>query len=96
MKQLTQKQALAMADSKVYQDWSHEEIVKFQLFQKRLCMPFNAFHEAIEKVLGRPVFTHEFGWPDHLIKEYFGTKPAPTFDEIIGLIPEEKRIIIGL
>lgn len=96
MKQLTQKQALAMAESKVYENWTHEEIVKFQLFQNRLCIPFDRFHEAITKVLNRDVYTHEFAYPDLLIQEYFGTKPKPTFNEIIGLIPEEKRIIIGI
>jgi hypothetical protein len=24
-------------------------------------MPFDVFHEAVEKTIGRPVFTHEFG-----------------------------------
>jgi len=37
-----------------------EEIVKFQLFQDCLAIPFDRFHAAIEKVLKRPVYTHEF------------------------------------
>lgn len=53
------------------------------------------FHEAVEKALGRPVWTHEFGlnW-DGLKKELMGEAPAPTMQEIIDLIPEEKRIIV--
>lgn len=62
----------------------------------KLCLDFSRFHEAVEKVLQRPVFTHEFAEPDELKKEYLGVKEAPTLEEIINLIPEEKRIVIGL
>ena len=99
MKQLTQKQAIAFAESGQWKDFTDEEVVKFQLYQRRLCMDFNRFHEAIGKVLGRPVYTHEFAgeanW-QRLIDEYEGERPAPTFEEIVNMIPEEKRIIIGL
>lgn len=81
-------------DSKCYETWTPEQIVDFQLFQDRLCMPFDVFHAAIEKVLGRPVFTHEFAFRDRLIKECRGDRPAPMLDEIISLIPEEKQVAI--
>lgn len=29
-----------------------------------LCGPFEAFHEYVEEVLERPVFTHEMGSPE--------------------------------
>ncbi|MFA5151280.1 MAG: hypothetical protein WC554_01845 [Clostridia bacterium] len=96
MKQLTKDQAIAFANSRVWENWTDEQIVRFQLFQTKLCMDFGRFHEAMEKVLNRPIFTHEFGLnADGLVEEYLGTKPAPTLEEIINLIPEEKRIIIG-
>lgn len=97
MKQLTSQEAIAFAESKVWHDWNHEQIVRLQLFQDKLCVPFNQFHEAIEAVLGRPVYTHEFGlnW-NGIVAEYLGTRSAPSFDEIIALIPEEKRVIIKL
>lgn len=94
--QLTKEQAIAVAESKVYESWNADQIVRFQMFQDRLCMPFDKFHEAVEKVLGRPVFTHEFANLDNMMQEYLGTKPAPTFQEILDLIPAEKRIVIGL
>jgi len=97
MKQLTKKQAIKMAKSEIWKDMTFDEIVKFQLFQKLLCMPFDKFHEAMEKVLGRPIFTHEFGLNyEGLVKEYLGEKEAPTFEEIVNLIPKEKRIIINI
>lgn len=94
MQQLTQEQAVSFDKNELWKDWTNEEIVRFQLFQKRLCMPFNKFHEAVEDVFKRPVFTHEFAYSDELKKEYLGEKEAPTFDEILNLIPAEKRILV--
>lgn len=94
-RQLTKEEAIAMSDSKVWEGWTPEQIVRFQLFQKLLSIPFDKFHEAIETVLGRPVFTHEFAFRDNLVLEYLGEKPTPTLEEIIDLIPADKRIIIS-
>ncbi len=94
MKQLTKEEAIALYESGIWKEWTNEQTVRFQLYQDKLCIPFSKFQEAIEDELGRPVFTHEFAFRDELIKEYEGKKPAPTFEEIINLIPEEKRIII--
>lgn len=95
--QLTNEQAIEMAKSKEWENWTPEQVVRFQLFQKRLCMDFGHFHKSIETVLGRPVYTHEFGLDyEGLVMEYLGEKATPTLEEIINLIPEEKRIIIGL
>ena len=97
MEQLTKEQAIKFAKSKVYKNWTYEQIVRFQLFQKKMCMDFSIFHEAIEKVLDRPVYTHEFGMNyEGIVLEYLGEKEAPTLDEIIELIPKEKRLIIGM
>ena len=75
---------------------TYRQIAEFQLEQDKLCMPFDVFHEAIEKTLGRPVFTHEFAFRQQLRKELYGEKEAPTFEEICALIPEEKLILIKL
>ena len=94
MEQLTKGQALKIFESKVWEKWTDEQIVKFQLYQDRLCVPFGRFHEAIAKVLKRPVFSHEFAYQTNLIAEFENIIPAPSFQEIIELIPEEKRILI--
>ena len=75
---------------------TYRQIAEFQMEQDRLCMPFNVFHEAIEKVLGRPVFIHEFAFRDEIRKELYGEKEPPTFEEICALIPQEKLIVIKL
>lgn len=94
MKQLTKEEAITFCENKCYEGMSYRQIAEFQIEQDRLCMPFDVFHEAIEKTLGRPVFTHEFAFADELRKELFGEKKKPTFEEILALIPEEKRILI--
>ena len=96
MEHLSKKQAIKIYESDIWKDMTHEQIVKLQLFQRFLCVPFNRFHQAMENVLNRPVFTHEFASPDSLRAEYLGEKQPPTLDEIINLIPEEKRIVIDL
>ena len=97
MKQLTKEQAISFYDNKLYENMSYRQIAEFQIEQDRLCMPFDIFHEAIEKTLGRPVFTHEFGFNrEGLKKELYGEKEPPTFEEICALIPKEKLILIKL
>lgn len=53
-----------------------QEIVEFQLYEDKLCMPLELYQEAVEKVLGRPVFTHEYKEPERLIAEYEAIKAA--------------------
>ena len=96
MRQFTKEEAKAFYDNKCYEGMSYMDIAKFQIEQKRLCVPFNLFHEAMEKALGRPVFTHEFAFADSLRKELYGEKEPPTFEEICALIPKEKLMLIKL
>jgi hypothetical protein len=91
---MTRQEAIEMAESGWWKDKSACEIVEFQLFEDRLCMDFGAFHSAVEQVLGRTGWTHEFAFADGLRQEYLKTRPAPTMQEITELIPEEKRIVI--
>lgn len=89
------EKAIKLAESNWWIGKDPKEVAMFQLFIAELCMDFSAFHEAIEKALGRPVFTHEFGLNyDRLCKEILGEKAAPSFEEIMNLIPEEKRLLI--
>lgn len=95
VRQLTKEEAVAFCDHKLYEKMNYKEKAVFQMLQDRLCMPFDVFHEAVEKTLGRPVFTHEFGLnSDGLMKEILGEKEPPTFDEIVKMIPKEKLVLI--
>jgi hypothetical protein len=93
---MTRDEAVALYESQFWKTTPHEDIAKFQLMADRLCVPFKVFHEALEKALGRPVFTHEFGLNrEGMIKELFHGAPAPTWEEIINLLPKDKRIILA-
>lgn len=94
---MTKKEAKELYDSKFWENMSFRKRAEFQLFTNLLCMPFSIFHEAVEKTLGRPVYTSEFGLNvEGLRKEILGEQPKPSLEEIINLIPKEKRVIILL
>jgi hypothetical protein len=89
--------AIELYNSNWWEGLSYREIAGVQLFTTELCCPFDIFHEAVQKSLGRPVFTHEFGLNyQGICKEFLGEKEPPTMEEIISLIPEQKRIVIGV
>ncbi len=91
------EKAIELAESGWWKEQTAREICLFQLFVKELCMDFSDFHKAIEESLGRPVFTHEFGLNyEGIVDEFMGNKEAPTFEDIVNLIPESKRVIINL
>ena len=95
MKQLAKDQAIRFHDSGIWEDMSLEDVAKFQIQQDCLCVPFGKFHEAVEKTLGRPVYTHEFALNmDGIKAELLDGADPPTLDEILNMIPEEKRIVI--
>ena len=95
MEKLTKEQAIALHDAQFWEPMTHRQRAEFQLRAELLCMPFGVFHEAVEKSLGRPVFTHEFGlnW-DGLRRELAGEQSPPTMAQVLELIPADKRVII--
>ena len=95
-KQVTKDEAIEIAQSNIWNEWSNEVIFAFGMFQQRLSFDFGKFQEATEKVLGRPVFTHEFAYRDLLIAEWLKKIPQANFSGIINLIPQEKRIVVEL
>lgn len=83
--ELTEQEARQISDLQWYEERTPQEIVDFQLYEKRLCMPFDRFQQAVAQALGRPVFTHEFAIKGLLTREYAEVKhaqgaetPAPT------------------
>lgn len=90
MEQLTREEAIAMAESQWWVGKSDREIVEFQLYQQKLCMPWSEFHAAMEGALGRSVWTHEFADSEKLRAEYEGRIASPTFEE--GLIALESKL----
>jgi hypothetical protein len=58
--QLTRAQALAFHDSGYWREMTPVDLATFQLEQPFLCVPWSVFHDAVERALGRGVWTHEF------------------------------------
>lgn len=87
--------AIELFNSNWWENKTSKEIVELQLFTNELCCPFDVFHAAVEECLDRPVWTHEFGFNyDGLIKEFLCEQEPPSMQEIIEMIPEEKRILV--
>ena len=92
---MKREEAIALAKTEFWKEMSDREIAEFQISEELMCLPFSVFHEALEKTLGRAVFTHEFGLNVQGLKdELFKGKKPPTLEEIINMIPEEKRILV--
>ena len=92
---MTKNEAIALGKTEWWKDKEPYEICLFQLFERLLCMPFEEYHKATEKALGRPVWSHEFADVESLRKEFLGEREPPTIEEIFSVIPEHKRIILG-
>lgn len=91
---LTEQQAIDLYNSNFWETLSNFDRVQFQLFTERLCMPFDIYHKALEIVLKRAVFIHELVISHNLQQEFLGETPPPTLENIINLIPVEKRMIV--
>ena len=91
---MDKEQAIKLAESKWWEHAEARDIAAFQLQEEKLCLPFDVFHKAVEEAIGRPVWTHEFAGPEHLLAELKGEVPHRTFQEILELIPAEKRVIV--
>ena len=77
--ELTREEAVALHDARWWEKagLSDNEVALLQLQQTRLTMPFDIFHRLVEKLLDRPVWTHEFARPLALLAELQGRKPPP-------------------
>jgi len=93
---MTEADAIFLAQSRFWEQLSPRQRATFQLYEDRLCMPFHVFLAAMQECLGRPVYTHEFASSNRaaLEAEFRGDRPAPTLDEIMALIPADKRVLV--
>lgn len=95
-KSIGREAAIALAETKWWVGREPREIALRGMLCVELCLPFAVLHENVEKALGRPVYTHEFSSLnyDGIIEELRGERDAPTLQDIIEMIPEDKRILI--
>jgi len=89
------EQAIALHDSEFWKDMTYRQRAEFQLNTVEMCMPFGVFLEAVREALGRPVFDFELVKNyDGLIAELHGVGGPPTLQQVIEMIPAEKRIVM--
>ncbi len=92
---LTREQALALYDSRFWESLAYVERARFQLSEERLCMPFEVFIEAVERALGRSVRVGELIDSRGLLAELTGEQQPLDVDELLSLVPAEKRMLLA-
>lgn len=92
---ITMEQAVSLYDTRFWESMNYEERAIFQLFEERLCMPFDIFREALEMTLGRRVKNQEILLGDKLGVEILRGRAAPSTDDIISLIPVHSRRLLA-
>ena len=92
---MTREEALAKAATRWWESATDREIAEFQLAEPLLCLPFGEFHRAVEAVLGRPVWTHEFARFDWLLAELRGEREAlDPMDSLRAIVGPDKPVIV--
>lgn len=90
MKQFSEEEAKAISASRVWAEWTDVQILRLQLFQDRLCVPFGKYHAALERCLGRPVYTHTMEFDKKkLVREFLSIAEVPSPEELMKLIPKD-------
>jgi hypothetical protein len=69
---------------------TREESAIISAFTGIMCGPFDAFHEYAEKIMGRPVFTHEMGNKE--IADQIKEKSMDDFMALAGSVSKSKYI----
>lgn len=92
---LTRNQATALYDSSFWENLAYVERARFQLSEERLCMPFDVFVEAVERSLGRAVTVGELLDSLALLSELTGERQPLDIDELLALLPDDKRILLA-
>jgi len=91
---LNKEEATKLYNSKWWEGKTAKEIVDFQLYEDKLCVEFPVFHKAMEQVLGRPVYTHEFADQKALQEEYEGKREYDGLDASIKrVVPKNVTVI---
>jgi hypothetical protein len=71
-----------------------DRAIEMEKLGGKLSIPFDLVHVRIEQLVGRGVYTHEMGLNWKGLVEESRERNHPTIEQIIDLIPAEKRIII--
>lgn len=94
---ITREQGIIYGKSQWWLNAPDTDIVGFQLFEDTLCMNFQDFHEATERVLEHPILTHQFGTDGVKVlrKEFRNKYGCPTISGIDRFVPKEFKEVIN-
>ena len=85
MPQMSREEAIEFCELGAWKNWSPEEIVRFQIDQDKLCVPLDAYFEALQQTTGRRVMTHELSLNAEGIKdEMNGIGEPPNHEEMLA------------
>ena len=88
----TPEQAIALGESGWWKLYPHRDVALAQLRQEFMCMPFADFHDAVEKAIGGPVWTHEFAKPALLVERIeAGAGPRDPFKSAADVLLRRTR-----
>lgn len=95
MQKMTEDQAIAFYDSGTWEKLDATQRSRLQLEQDFLCMPVNAFRNAMDEALNRQVWAQEFRAQNRsmLISELNGETKPPGMRQIMALLPTDKIFI---
>jgi hypothetical protein len=70
-----------------------DRVAEWRSMQPILEIAFARFHERVEELVGRPVWTHELARPE-LLEHEIATGDRPTFAGVIAKFPADKPVIV--
>ena len=92
MQQFTVKQAKAIYDSNIWENWTDIEIAQVQLFQNKRCIPDEEFYKSLSNVLETDVDLIK-GMDIVILRHiYLDLYIEPTYNDILLYIPKELLI----
>lgn len=98
---ITLEQAEEIEKTKFYCFLDAKQIVRFQICLNMWCLEPGLFYAALEKILGRKI-SSEFGNDvlpeysyihDDIIDEYLQKETIPTINELIEMLPKDKKYL---
>ena len=92
MQQFTVKQAKAIYDSNIWENWTDIEIAQVQLFQNKRCIPDEEFYKSLSNVLETDIDLIK-GMDIVILRHiYLDLYIEPTYNDILLYIPKELLI----
>ncbi len=70
-----------------------ERLAEFKSWGPILEIDFDKFHQRIEELVGRSVWTHELAQPE-LLEHEIATGTHPTFEGVLAKLPIDKPVIM--